>query len=181
MKIKMNRLVVAIVLLVAISSCQPPQMKLRDAIANAEAVVTSDSLGEIPVEKGDSLVDMYIAYTDEFKDDTLCADYFFRAAEVSMRIGKPSHAVDFYGRIQRFPNYRKTARALFMQGFVSENNIHDVEAAKGFYHKFLMQYPNHVLAGDVKIMLENIGLTPEELIKKFEANTQVQDSLAKIK
>jgi hypothetical protein len=181
MKNMINRLVVAIVLVVTVSSCQPPQMKLRDAIANAEAQITSDSLGEIPVAKGDSLVNMYIGYTDEYKDDTLCADYFFRAAEVSMKIGKPSHAVDFYGRIQRFPNYRKTARALFMQGFVSENNLHDLEAAKGYYHKFLIQYPNHALAGDVKIMLENIGLTPEQLMQRFQANTSMPDSLAQTK
>lgn len=176
-----SRFVIAIVLVVAVTSCQPPQMKLRDAIANAEAQITADSLGEIPVAKGDSLVNMYIGYTEEYKDDTICADYFFRAAELSMKIGKPSHAVDFYGRIQRFPNYRKTARALFMQGFVSENNLHDLDAAKSYYHKFLMQYPNHPLVGDVKIMLENIGLTPEQLMQRFQANAQVQDSLAQIK
>lgn len=174
-------LVIGFVVSLMLTSCEPPQNKLRAKIEEAEMSLTSDSLVNIPAEKGDALIAMYLNYNDQYKDDTLCADYFFRAADLSLKLGKAQQAVDLYGKIQRFPNYRKTARALFLQGFIAENNLHDIESAKGYYEKFLKQYPNHAMAGDVKIMLDNIGISPEDMVKQFEAKLAAQDSLAQAK
>lgn len=176
---KNNLLAIALFSLVMLSSCEPPQNKLRTRIADVEAIVMADSIADISVSKGDSLIAMYLDYNEKYKDDTLCADYFFRAAELSLKIGKPEQAVDLFGSIRRFPNYRKTARALFMQGFIAENNLHDINSAKEFYEKFLTQYPNNAMADDVKLTLANIGMSPEELVKSFEAKI-AQDSLAQL-
>jgi hypothetical protein len=37
------------------------------------------------------------------------------------------------------------------------------------------------MAGDVKLMLDNIGISPEEMVKQFEAKLAAQDSLAHAK
>ena len=173
--------VIGFALSLMMTACEPPQNKLRTRIEEAEMSLSNDSLADISITKGDSLIAMYLNYNDQYKDDTLCADYFFRAADLSMKIGKAQQAVDLYGKIQRFPNYRKTARALFLQGFISENNLHDIESAKAYYERFLKQYPNHAMAGDVKLMLDNIGISPEEMVKQFEAKLAAQDSLAQAK
>ena len=55
-----------------------------------------------------------------------------------------------------------------MQGFVNENLLMDMDKAKYHYERFIKEYPNHALAKDTKVLIENLGKTPEELIKSFQ-------------
>jgi isocitrate lyase len=68
---------------------------------------------------------------------------------------------------------------LFLQGFISENGLKDTAAARKFYENFLKQYPNHKLASDVKISLNNMGKTPDELIREFEKKNSADSLSAK--
>jgi hypothetical protein len=47
-------------------------------------------------------------------------------------------------------------------------HIQKYEDASRYYRLFLKKYPNHPLAKDAKISLDNIGKTPEDLVKEFE-------------
>lgn len=59
--------------------------------------------------------------------------------------------------------------ALFMCGFLLANEINDIETAEKTYNLFLEKYPDHELAGSAKVELENLGLTPEEILLKAMA------------
>jgi hypothetical protein len=65
---------------------------------------------------------------------------------------------------------------LFLQGFVFENEVGNVDAAREKYHQFLKQYPDHKIAEDVRTSLRNLGKTPEQLVQEFMAQQQM-DSL----
>jgi len=64
--------------------------------------------------------------------------------------------------------------ALFMCGFLLANEINDIEAAEKTYNLFLEKFPEHELAGSAKIELENLGLTPEEILLKAMAQPKLQ-------
>lgn len=119
------------------------------------------------------LVDAYVLYAKQNPDDVKSADYLFKALDVAVGVNAegPQKAIDIADiMIEQYPDFEMTPMAMFLKGFVYENMMMDYEKALDTYHQFLDKYPNSPLVNDVKSTIENIGLTPEELIKKFEEN-----------
>jgi len=160
-------------------ACARPQVKLQEKITAAETALDLDSNPIPDRAKAEELIKMYLDYADGFKDDTLSPAYLFKAGELKVAVGKFDEAIEVFGRVQRYPNSNKAASALFLQGFVAENHKHDPEQAKMFYQKFLEKYPDHVLANDCRMLLQQLTLSPEALIKMFESQNgmTVSDSL----
>ena len=119
------------------------------------------------------LVDAYVLYAKQNPDDVKSAEYLFKALDVAVGINAegPQKAIDIADiMIEQYPNFEMTPMAMFLKGFVYENMMTDYEKALDTYHQFLEKYPDSPLVNDVKSTIENIGLSPEELIKKFEEN-----------
>jgi tetratricopeptide (TPR) repeat protein len=151
--------------------CTNPQQKMKDMIREKESEFSDISTQQISKEKADPMIKSYLDFVAQYQDDTTCADYLFKSAELSAKSLQFEQAVDLYGRLQRFPNYRKTATALFLQGFIMENDLHKPQIAKSYYEKFLSRYPNHPLAKDVRLVIQSLEISPEELVKQFEQNS----------
>ncbi|MCU7494948.1 MAG: outer membrane protein assembly factor BamD [Ignavibacteria bacterium] len=76
-------------------------------------------------------------------------------------------AVEYYHRI--FKEYPKSAEApssLFMTGFIQANELHDFNAATASLKQFLASYPSHEMASSAQAELDNMGLSPDEILKK---------------
>lgn len=159
-------------------SCGKSKDKFRISIEGAESLLYKDSMRLPSRLVADSVINLYLEYAKQFPEDTMAADYLFRAGDLSYSVKEFPHAISFFGMIQdRFPKYRKAPLALFLQGFISENGIGDNNAAKNYYEKFLKQYPDSKLIPTVKSTLENLGKSPDELIKSFEQNASNKDSI----
>ena len=165
--------------LCALVACTRPQVSLQEKISVAENALDLDSMPIPSKNKATELIKMYLDYADNYKDDTLSPSYLFKAGEMSIAVGKFDQSIELFGRVQRYPNSNKAGSALFMQGFVAENHKQDVEQAKVFYQKFLEKYPDHVLANDCRMLLQQLSLSPEALIEMFEKQNgmTVSDSI----
>ena len=78
-------------------------------------------------------------------------------------------AVDYYQKV--FVNYPKSEiapSALFMSGFIQANTLGKYHEATITYKKFLEVYPKSEFADDAKAELDNMGLSPEEIIAKHQ-------------
>jgi outer membrane protein assembly factor BamD (BamD/ComL family) len=168
MKININYIVLTLLLMVG---CTNPQQKMKDVINEKEAEFGVLSEQQMSKEKADPMIKLYLDFVAQYQDDTISADYLFKSAELSAKSAQFEQAVDLYGRVQRFPNFRKTPTALFLQGFIMENDLHKPQIAKSYYEKFLSKYPNHPLAKDVRLVIQSLELSPEELVKQFEQNS----------
>lgn len=67
---------------------------------------------------------------------------------------------------EKYPQSDQAPSSLFMAGFIFANDIQDFTKAKAIYNLFLQKYPDDELADDAKEELENMGLTPEEILEK---------------
>lgn len=101
-------------------------------------------------------------------------DLLLKAAGVAKTIENPNKAIELYSLLlANAPQHPKAATAQFMTGFIYANDLGQLDKAKAAYEAFLQKYPNDELSESAKMELENLGKSPEELIKKFEAQQQV--------
>jgi tetratricopeptide (TPR) repeat protein len=164
-----------------IVSCSAPQTEMRDAIHQAELKLLTDSTFSPDAEEAKNLITLYDAYAKKFPADTLSAEYLFKAGEISVGINNPKKGIEYYSRLyEQYPSFSKAPVALFLQGFIYENQLGDLVNAKLIYEKFLELYPNHPIANDVTISLENLGKSPEELIQMFQDKQNANDSLKQV-
>ena len=129
----------------------------KDAVVSAENVI--------------QLVDAYLLFAKQNPNDLQSPDFLFKALDVAVGVNAegPQKAIDIADvLIEKYPDFEMTPMALFIKGFVYENMIGDLQNAEMTYRQFIEKYPNSPMVEDVKATLENLGLTPEELIRKFE-------------
>ena len=75
-------------------------------------------------------------------------------------------AVEYYQKLYKdFPTSADAPKAVFMSGFLLANDLKKYDEAKLVYTTFLQKFPNDQLAPQVKIELENIGKSPEEILE----------------
>lgn len=72
----------------------------------------------------------------------------------------------FKAIVEKYPDSEKAPVALFMAGFVEANELNNYDEATKTYNLFLEIYPDHELASSANEELENMGLSPEEILKK---------------
>ncbi|MBK9257505.1 MAG: hypothetical protein IPM42_18745 [Saprospiraceae bacterium] len=120
-------------------------------------------------------IDICEAVAIAFPKDSLTAEYLFRAAEMSRSIRSFPKALNLYSWItDRYPTYEKASLALFLQGFIFENEFKQKDKAKIYYTRFVETYPQSPMIGDVKFLLENLDKTEEELMKLIEEKQKNQ-------
>lgn len=175
MKIYKVYFIIGIMAIVMVA-CGPSKDEKAGKIDQLEQELFSDQKSGVNKEKAIQLTEAYIEYADLFPEDSVTPDYLFRAADMSMNIFSSGKAIDLYNRIIRdYPDYKKAPQCVFLKAFVYENNLGDLNSAKKYYEEFLAKYPDDDFADDAKMSLQNLGKSPEELIKEFEEKMKAQD------
>lgn len=167
------------ILLIMLAACSGGRQQLLDEIKEKEAIVTKSYEDVIDKSTAESLRQDYLDFADDYPDDSLAPKFLHKAAELSLAIDMAKDAVSTLDTlISRYPDYKYLPDALFFKGFIQENHLKDMAAAKKTYEDFLKRFPNHELADQVAVTIENLGKSPEELVKEFMARTDQPDSTA---
>lgn len=176
------RYILALVFAAALfSSCSPSKEDATKAIKQAEdnlyandgAFMFNDSLATITL-------DAYMNYVNSFPEDSASADYLFKVAELQRAKKQYAEAVATFGKVaEQYPSFEKVPHTVFLQGFIYENDLQDMDKARERYEYFVKTYPKHPLARDVQFSLNNLGKSPEQIIREFEEKNGIgQDSLS---
>jgi tetratricopeptide (TPR) repeat protein len=98
-------------------------------------------------------------------------NHLFFAAEVSRNIKTFDKTLYLYDWIiEKYPQYERAPTALFLKGFILENELRNLEKAREVYREFLEKYPAHDLADDVQFLYDNLGKSNEEILEMIEKN-----------
>lgn len=149
--------------------------------AEKVAALTSQ-LAALDTEMGGSAVsdpskaDRFIQLSEELAalqkptDPDKSAEILLRAAALAKAAGKSARAVELYQRVHsEMPKHPKAPMALFMTGFIYENDLGNLEKAKSVYEQFLQEYPaDQDFADDASNALKLLGKSPEEIVREFE-------------
>jgi tetratricopeptide (TPR) repeat protein len=129
--------------------------------------------GTMDVTNANLLIEGYILFGDSYPEAAESANLLFKAAEVSLGMNQAPRALGLYQKVYKnYPEFEKRPFALFLQAFIYENNLGRLDDAKLTYEKFLVEFPDHAMADDATYSLANLGKSPDELIKEFEAKSK---------
>jgi outer membrane protein assembly factor BamD (BamD/ComL family) len=160
-------MMIAIVLFI-FPACQSQRSKAISNIEKIEKEVFTEN-GSLNRDKVNDLIAVYTGFADQFPGDTLASSYIFKAGDIAMNSNRSMEAIRFYDRILNdFPDYNKAPEAMFLKGYVYENNLGRLDKAKEIYEAFIAKYPNNEFADDAQVSLKYLGKSPEELIELFQ-------------
>ncbi|PKP19370.1 MAG: hypothetical protein CVU05_11530 [Bacteroidetes bacterium HGW-Bacteroidetes-21] len=148
--------------------------KLLQSINNMEKELFSDPNVSVTADVANKAVLLYSQFVNENPNDSLAAGFLFKSAEMFRAVNNGNNAIKYYQRIiDEYPASPKVPVSIFLMAFVYENTLMDMRKAKEFYQLYLTKYPDGEFAKDAAVLIENLGKSPEELIKSFEdsANT----------
>lgn len=141
-------------------------------IEKLEKEVLSTDNAIVP-ETANELVSAYCDFADAYPKDAMAPEYLFKAMDVSMNLNEPQRTISIIDRlVDEYPEYPRTQAALFMKGFIFETKYNNLDMARNLYEQYLQQYPDGEFADDCKASIEFLGLSPEELVKRFEAQSE---------
>ena len=162
----MKKFIVYFVLVFVLVGCNTNDPAKR--IEKLEKQVLSTDKAIDPVVASD-LVSAYCDYADANPEDAMAPEYLFKAVDVSLNLNEPQRTISIIDKmLKEYPDYQNTQRALFVKAFIFETRYNNLNMAKKLYEQYLEMYPEGELADDCRASIENLGLSPEELVRKFE-------------
>lgn len=165
----MKRVLYSLILItVLLGACKSEKERKLAEIQNVEKSIFGDrtTFNDSIARNYLSLVDQYIV---QFKGDEIIPELIFKQGEILNGLENYPYAIRKFQNVYLlYPKHPKAAESIFICAFIYENNMQKYEQAGDYYKMFLKKYPNHPFAKDAKIALENLGKTPEELVKEFE-------------
>lgn len=136
-----------------------------------EDVFTDPDKYGVNRKSAQSYVDACEAYALAYPGTKEAAEYLYKGTEVSRTLRTFSKSLSMYDWIlDQYPDYEKAPTAMFLKGFIIENELKNNELAKEVYNAFLNKYPDHQLKDDVQFLLDNVGKTDEEIMEMIEKN-----------
>lgn len=152
-------------LLLTVAACSGNSAE--DYFNNAEAKISEEKYQE-------ALADFEMIIKEhpesEYADDALFETgklYHGHAIQTLPKRESLEKAIVYYTRlIENYPDFPEVQKAHFMIGFIQANELNEIAAARTTYNNFIQKYPESELAVSAKAELDNLGIPPEEILKK---------------
>lgn len=129
---------------------------------------------ESNVEYDAAAEDLCVAYTELLDHltplDTLWDETMWKRAQAERQLGAYERAVETMTMIwKKSTNMTMKENALFMAGFLADEELNDDLRAKNFYDLFLQNFPNSRQTDQVKTLKSFLGKTNEEILEHIRA------------
>jgi tetratricopeptide (TPR) repeat protein len=162
----------------ALTSCDSAKNKARLKIQQLEQDMLDAQTFMIDDEKAAELNLALMDYIKEYPEDTICADYLFKLAEISSGLGRYGDAVNHLDNlIENYSAWKKLPDALFLKGFILEDKMMNLSKAKKAYQELIDRFPDHPFSENAKVIIENLGIPSDSLIKRFEEQNSLVEKL----
>jgi len=171
---KKIELIMMLGVILLVSSCGTSKERSEEKIASMEERLFNSENG-FSKAGADSLIQLYQDFAAAYPNDSLSPTYLFKAASVAMNLQDGSTALELFDRIREsYPDYDRAPLCLFFKGYVQENLMGDIDKARETYQLFIDTYPDHDFVDDAQASINNLGKSPEQMIREFEEQQKAQ-------
>ena len=161
-------------------SCKPESDREADKIKETAKQLMNDSTRTLNRTLAEQQLKAYETFMEKFPEDQRNEEFLYKAAELAGTMGKTAVALDYYHSFyEKYPKSVKAPYALFLQGFIYEEQLKNIDRARELYTAFLASYPDHELAKSARFSLDNLGKSEEEVIRMFEEKNKQDTSAAR--
>ncbi|HUM45337.1 MAG TPA: tetratricopeptide repeat protein [Chitinophagales bacterium] len=168
-------------LLTALLSCTSQKDTTNEEIKSnlelANKSFNENKLDTAAVKNAEAAIGKYI---QEYPQDSLSAGYLFELGNLYQKQRKFEQAINAFDKLYReYPDSKHARNAVFLQGFLYANVLNNLDKAKEKYELYLDKYSSadEKMTNDVQIELQNLGKTPDELLKEIQAKEAAKDTL----
>jgi tetratricopeptide (TPR) repeat protein len=148
-------------------------------IASLEAkfkeLTTGENLKDKTGEIRDVMGKLAVAYerAGQSKDPEIAVKNLYLAAEMyETNQLDVSKSLGLYQKIfNEYPDHDRAADALFKMGYIYNNMLNDLPNAEKMYRLFLEKYPEDQLAPSAQFEIDNLGVSPEEILKRIRPDS----------
>ena len=161
-------------LLLVATGCHRNVKTTENDVKEAEAALFNDDM-TANVEAVPHAIATFVKYAEDHADAADAPEYLFKAVEVSINAQQDAQqSIDLVNRLVKdYPRFDKNPVALFMLAtFVYDDQLHNYDKARECYRRIMNDYPESPFAKDASIAIEQLGVSPEDLIKIFEAQQE---------
>lgn len=162
MKIKLVTLLLTAVILAGCSSKSEDEY-----LASAEKFMQENKYAEAIAE--------YEKLASEYPEGKSAPKAFFEIAKIYQAKlvaditsdASFQKSIEYYQKVtDQFPASDEAPLSLFMIGFIQANEMQKFDLATATYNLFVSKYPQHQLAESAREELNNMGLSPDEILKR---------------
>jgi TolA-binding protein len=163
----MKKLTLLVLIIIAVVSCS--KTNDQDYLNRAESEVKDKKINEAVADLQTLL--------KEFPESKLAPKALVQLATIyqgqlvkglTMRESFDKSQKYFKEVYDKYQNSEEAPSALFMSSFILANHLHRFDEATAGYKLFIEKYPDNPLVVSAKDELDNMGLSPEEILKKKE-------------
>jgi TolA-binding protein len=118
-------------------------------------------------QNSDSLVNIYLLFSSKYPEHPNSIKFMFKAAEIQVKKNNLLEGIKLYETIGTNYNDKELAPEALIRASVCFQSIPDPANAKRMLELYIKKFPTHERIEEVKQMNEIVGLSEEELIKRF--------------
>jgi TolA-binding protein len=151
--------ITSILFVVVLLGCSNESEKLSKQIQSLET--------NKQFQNSDSLVNIYTLFSTKYPEHPNTIKYLFKAAEIQIKKNNLLEGIKLYETIGTKYDDKELAPESLIRASVCFQTIPDPANAKRMLELFIKKFPTHERIEEVKQMNEIVGLSEEELIKRF--------------
>lgn len=153
-------------------SLRKGDIPVEQQIENLRFAIYNDTTARIQYNPASEYIGLCEVYCLLNPKGEKSADFLLEAAKAAGYVRSFPKALELYDWFySSYPEHPKASSALFMMGFIYENELRNIDQARAIYEDFLAKYPNDDFADDAKFLLENLGRSEEEITREFEGGS----------
>jgi tetratricopeptide (TPR) repeat protein len=142
---------------------------LLTQIEKVEATLFSAENKAMNMGEAQEVIGLYKEYVNQFPGEIVAAEYLFKAADVSLGLGRHKEAQALLKRIIKDYNaFNKLVEVYYLNAFIYDVHLKQKGAAEQAYQLVIEKFPEHKLADDASAAKKILTMSDEDLLKMFE-------------
>lgn len=160
-----------ILTLVIFTACQKSIPKDQKLMNEIDQLISQNAFDQA-LEKCNIILNKFPESKYAMKANLEIGKFYHSKAISGMDENKQlQEAVNHYLKVyNHYPDSSISEQALFHAGFILANELQMYDSAKVIYNRFIEAYPESQLAQPVKYELQNLGITPDQILEMNRKN-----------
>ena len=122
-------------------------------------------------EAAPQVVELFCKFAKQHPDDPTAPEWLFKAMEIAVGQKDAKKSEEICNMLMKdYPTFDKTPFGMFMMAsLIYDDQMKDLDKARAMYERIISDYPESEITPSVEASLNFLGMTPEEIIRQFEA------------